>query len=137
MTRAAQMPEKNTRIDVIACETQPIVIEGLRKSLGDAKDLNFIVGVADPADLVQQVIEYSPKVCILDKALGTSTVFQLISELKIRAPGTEPVLWASEISEVESFRAFQVGVRGILKKTLPVPVILDCIRTVASGNIWD
>ena len=136
MTRAAQMPEKNTRIDVIACETQPIVIEGLRKSLGDAKDLNFIVGVADPADLVQQVIEYSPKVCILDKALGTSTVFQLISELKIRAPGTEPVLWASEISEVESFRAFQVGVRGILKKTLPVPVILDCIRTVASGNIW-
>ena len=37
---------------------------------------------------------------------------------------------------MESFRALQVGARGILKKTLPVPAILDCIRTVANGNIW-
>jgi DNA-binding NarL/FixJ family response regulator len=46
------------------------------------------------------------------------------------------VLWASEITEVESFRALQVGARGILKKTLPIQVLLDCIRTVAKGNIW-
>jgi DNA-binding NarL/FixJ family response regulator len=29
-----------------------------------------------------------------------------------------------------------VGARGILKKTLPMQVILDCLRMVAKGNVW-
>ena len=127
------MSDKPKPIEVIACETQPIVVEGLRKSLDEATDLKFISAVADPTELLDQVAEHTPKVCLLDKALGTSTVFQLISDLKARAPETEPVLWAAEVSEVESFRALQVGARGILKKTLPVHAILDCIRTVAKG----
>ena len=123
-------------IQVIACETQPIVVEGLKKTIQDAKDLSFITCEASPKALLDKVIEESPKVCLIDKALGTSAVFQLISDLKVQSPETEPVLWASEISEVESFRALQVGARGILKKTLPIQVLLDCIRTVAKGNIW-
>ena len=130
------MPEETKPITVIACETQPIVVEGLRKSLSEASDLKFLCSVDEPTELLDQVTERLPNVCLLDKALGTSTVFQLISDLKVRAPETEPILWAAEVSEVESFRALQVGARGILKKTLPVHAILDCIRTVAKGNIW-
>jgi len=123
-------------IQVIACETQPIVVEGLKKTIQDAKDLRFIGCEASPKALLDKAAEESPKVCLIDKALGTSAVFQLIADLKVQSPETEPVLWASEISEVESFRALQVGARGILKKTLPIQVLLDCIRTVAKGNIW-
>ena len=123
-------------IQVLVCETQPIVVAGLKKSLDDSEDLQFAGNVSDSAELVARVLETSPRICLLDKALGTSTVFDLISDLKARAPETEPVLWGAEISEVESFRALQAGARGILKKTLPIPVILDCIRTVAKGNIW-
>jgi len=121
---------------VIACEIQPIVVEGLKKTIQDAKDLRFISCEASPKALLDKVIELSPKVCLIDKVIGTSAVFQLISDLKVQSPETEPALWAAEISEVESFRALQVGARGILKKTLPIQVLLDCIRTVAKGNIW-
>ncbi len=123
-------------IHVIACETQPIVVEGLRKSLEDAEDLKFVGAVNDPKAFAELVAKESPKVCLIDKAFGTKAVFQLISDLKVRSPETEPVLWAADISEVESFRALQVGARGILKKTLPIQIILDCLRTVAKGNIW-
>ncbi|MDA1314694.1 MAG: response regulator transcription factor [Acidobacteria bacterium] len=123
-------------IEVIVCETQPIVIEGLKKTLQEAKDLRLLCCESSPKALLEKAIESLPKVCLIDKALGTSAVFQLISDLKTQAPETEPVLWAAEISEVESFRALQVGARGILKKTLPIQVLLDCIRTVAKGNIW-
>jgi DNA-binding NarL/FixJ family response regulator len=123
-------------INVVACETQPIVVEGLRKSLEEARDLQFVGAVSDPKALGELVEQHAPKVCLIDKAFGTKAVFQLISDLKVRSPETEPVLWAAEISEVESFRALQVGARGILKKTLPIQIILDCLRTVAKGNIW-
>ena len=123
-------------IRVCACESQPIVLEGLRSSLAGVEDVEFIGSVDDLRAVFDFVAEESPKVCLLDKAFGTKAVFQLVSDIKARAPETEPVLWAAEISEVESFRALQVGARGILKKTLPVDVILECLRTVANGNIW-
>ncbi len=123
-------------IRVCACETQPIVVEGLKSSLQAVEDLEFSGYVDNLTSLFDLVAKDSPKVCLIDKSFGTKSVFQIISDLKARSSETEPVLWAAEISEVESFRALQVGARGILKKTLPVTVILDCIRTVAKGNIW-
>ena len=123
-------------IRVCACETQPIVVEGLKSSLQSAEGLEFSGYVDNLTSLFDLVAKDSPNVCLIDKSFGAKSVFQIVSDLKARSPETEPVLWAAEISEVESFRALQVGARGILKKTLPVTVILDCIRTVAKGNIW-
>jgi DNA-binding NarL/FixJ family response regulator len=123
-------------IRICACESQPIVVEGLRKSLEEAEDLDFIGYATNTKAVLEMISKETPKVCLIDKAFGTKAVFQLISDMKVQSPETEPVLWASEISEVESFRALQVGARGILKKTLPIQVILDCLRTVAKGNIW-
>ena len=75
--------------------------------------------------------------CLIDKAFGTKAVFQLISDMKAQSPVDRAgVAGGFTDLEVESFRALQVGARGILKKTLPIQVILDCLRTVAKGNIW-
>ncbi len=123
-------------ITITACESQPIVVEGLRRSLEGTKDLQFVGAVSSAKSTLELVEEQKPSVCLIDKAFGTKAVFQLITEMKARSPETEPILWAAEISEIESFRALQVGARGILKKTLPVATILDCLRTVARGNIW-
>ena len=123
-------------ITIAACESQPIVVEGLRKSLESTKDLQFIGAVSTAKAALELVEEHKPSVCLIDKAFGTKAVFQLMTEMKARSAETEPVLWAAEISEIESFRALQVGARGILKKTLPVATILECLRTVARGNIW-
>ena len=123
-------------ITIAACESQPIVVEGLRRSLEGTKDLQFVGAAATAKAVIELVDQHKPSVCLIDKAFGTKAVFQLISDLKEHSPQTEPILWAAEISEIESFRALQVGSRGILKKTLPVATILDCLRTVARGNIW-
>ena len=37
---------------------------------------------------------------------------------------------------MEAFRALQMGVRGILKKTLPVAKLIECLREVGAGKIW-
>ena len=123
-------------ITIAACESQPIVVEGLRRILEGTKDLQFVGAAPNPKAAIELVDEHKPSVCLLDKLFGTKVIFQLVTDLKGRSPGTEPILWAAEVSEIESFRALQVGARGILKKTLPVNTLLDCLRTVARGNIW-
>ena len=123
-------------IRVCACESHPIVIEGLRRTLEDAEGLEFAGSVSELGAVLEFASERLPKVCLIDKAFGTKAVFQVISDLKVHSPAVEAVLWTAEISEVESFRALQVGARGILMKNMPLSTILDCIDTVAKGNIW-
>ena len=123
-------------IRVCACESHPIVIEGLRRTLEDAEGLEFAGSVSELGAVLEFASERLPKVCLIDKAFGTKAVFQVISDLKVHSPAVEAVLWTAEISEVESFRALQGGARGILMKNMPLSTILDCIDTVAKGNIW-
>ena len=48
----------------------------------------------------------------------------------------QPILWVNDLAEIDCFRALQLGARGILKKTLPVEAMLECLRSVGHGNVW-
>jgi DNA-binding NarL/FixJ family response regulator len=56
--------------------------------------------------------------------------------LKTAGARSFPVLWANELSEADALRALQLGIRGILKKTAPPQVLIECMREVAAGKIW-
>ena len=123
-------------IHVTAYETQPVVVEGLRRGLEATTDLKFVGAVSNPEALAELVTKEASRVCLIDNALGTKVTLRLVSDMRLYSPRTEPVLWGVEISEADSLGALQAGARGILKKTLPIHVIVDCLRAVASGNIW-
>jgi DNA-binding NarL/FixJ family response regulator len=123
-------------IHVVACESQPVVVEGVRRGLAATHDLTLVGAVSDPKALTELVARLAPEVCLIDKAFGTRLALRLIADLRASFPQMETILWGVDISEVESFGALQAGARGILKKALPIQVILDCLRTVAKGNVW-
>jgi two-component system nitrate/nitrite response regulator NarL len=56
--------------------------------------------------------------------------------VKNSAGNCQPVLWVHDLAEVDCFRALRFGSRGILKKTLPVEALIDCLRAVARGDVW-
>ena len=87
-------------ITIAACESQPIVVEGLRRSLEGTKDLQFVGAVSAAKSIIELVEQHKPSVCLIDKAFGTKTVFQLMAEVKALSQQTEPILWAAEISEI-------------------------------------
>ncbi|MBV6432519.1 MAG: Transcriptional regulatory protein UhpA [Bryobacteraceae bacterium] len=123
-------------ITLFACESQPIVIEGLRRILEQDPDIELLGTVSTLSDALPQISRLRPQIVLLDQSAGLKLVFRFLGDLKAASPGVLSVLWSAELAEVESFRALQLGARGILRKTLPVPAILDCLRAVAKGNIW-
>lgn len=82
------------------------------------------------------ITEVQPKIVLLDQSGGLKSVFRFLTDLKAAVPSALPVLWVSEMAEVDCFRALQVGARGIVKRTMPVDSFLDCLRSVARGSIW-
>jgi two-component system, NarL family, nitrate/nitrite response regulator NarL len=124
------------RVTVFACESQPIVLEGLRKILGESDDLEYLGGTANLAEARESIGLRRPDVILIDQGAGLKDVFQFISDIRGSCPHCQPILWVNDLAEIDCFRAVQLGARGILKKTLPVQSVLECLRSVASGNVW-
>ena len=46
------------------------------------------------------------------------------------------IVWGATISEAEALRFFQVGARGILRKTADPEMFRACLTAVSQGNTW-
>jgi DNA-binding NarL/FixJ family response regulator len=125
-----------SRISVFACEAQPIVLEGLAKVLSSCEDLDYIGSAPALGDTFAAVRQNQPDIVLLDHSAGLKAVFEFIADVKNAAGTCQPVLWVHDLADVDCFRALRCGARGILKKTLPVTALVECLRAVAAGNVW-
>jgi len=122
-------------ISVFVCESQPIVIEGLRKVLAETNDLLFAGTVARPAEVLDAIQSIRPNIVLIDGSAVMTAAPRLLGHLKAAGP-VHPVLWVVDLPEMDAFRALQMGARGIVKKTLPTATLLECLREVGAGQIW-
>ena len=123
-------------ITVYVCESQPIVIEGLTRVLEGLDDLQLLGSSQSIDEALDSIGHHQPNIVLLDQAVGNRAAFELIPKIRMRSVNSHSIFWVSTVTEVESFRALQSGVRGILKKTLPVSSVVECLRAVGRGNIW-
>ncbi len=122
-------------ISVLVCESQPIIIEGLRKVLAETNDLEFAGAVSTPAEALDLAQRVHPNIVLIDGSPGLTAAFRLLGHLKAAGPA-HPVLWVVDLPEMDAFRALQMGARGIVKKTLPTDTLIECLRQVGAGQIW-
>ena len=123
-------------ISVFACEAQPVAIEGLVKVLGACDDLMLAGTVSKITDALDAISSLRPDIALVDLSAGLAPAIRLVTSLKAASVPSHVVLWVVDLPEMEAFRALQMGVRGILKKTLPVAKLIECLREVGAGKIW-
>ena len=124
------------RLTVFACESQPIVLEGLAKVLAACDDLDYVGATSGLPDALDAIRRQQPNILLIGQAAGLKVVFQFISDVRNTSSSCQPILWVSDLAEIDCFRALQLGARGILKKTLPVESLLECLRAVGRGDVW-
>ena len=124
------------RITVFACESQPIVLEGLEKVVAACDDLEYVGAASGLSDALDALRRLQPNIILIGHAAGLKVVFQFISDVRNPSSSCQPVLWVNDLAEIDCFRALQLGARGILKKTLPVESLLECLRAVGRGDVW-
>jgi two-component system, NarL family, nitrate/nitrite response regulator NarL len=123
-------------ISVFAFESQPIAVRGLRALADDENGIFFSGAAASSTEALDRMREVPSDVVLVDQSAGLRTAMQFVSDLRQISPSSNAILWVHEQSEIDGFRAIQMGVRAVLRKTVALDTLLECVRTVASGNIW-
>src|SRR5436853_6009509 len=68
--------------------------------------------------------------------LTSEVTFGALSEMKRAMANSKIVLWVHTISTELAFQAMGLGVRGILRKTLPTDLLVKCLEKVQEGELW-
>src|SRR5579871_5555194 len=130
------MPEERPKKYVAVCDTQPITAEGLRTMLTASPELDFQCSLESLSAATTFVHNNPPGVIIVDKGFGMRAVLDWIHELKLVEASPAVVVWGVSMTEAEALRLLQAGARGIVRKTAPIPTLLACLASVASGKTW-
>src|SRR5580658_23172 len=108
----------NQMTRILLYSDEPILAKGLESVLGQAEGFDLLPACGTLACLMEQVMTGAPDLILMD--LTHEITFAVLSEMKRAIISCKIVLWANSISNELAYQAMGLGVRGILRKTLPI-----------------
>lgn len=75
-----------------------------------------------------------PTIALID--MTGSVPLSTIADLRKSWPDCHICLWARQISDELAYQAMTLGVRGILRRSLPVTDLLTCLSKLIRNEVW-
>ena len=119
---------------VLLYTPEPIAAEGIWSVLRQVEGFEPLSTCGTVPCLLEQMARHAPDLVLMD--LTTEVTFGVLSEMKYAMSHTRIVLWVNAISTELAFQARELGVRGILRKTLPTDLQVKCLQKVQAGELW-
>ena len=119
---------------VLLYSDEPILAKGLEAVLRQVEGFDLLPTCNTLAVLMEQISIGTPDLVLMD--LTSEVTFAVLSEMKHAMNHSRIVLWVNSISTELAFQAMGLGVRGILRKTLPTELQVKCLQKVQAGELW-
>jgi two-component system nitrate/nitrite response regulator NarL len=113
---------------------QPVLVTGLQTVLAPLNSL-MLSGVCSTIPQLMEHVQTQPPDLLLIE-LTKDVTLEVLTKLRSAAANTPLILWTESITTEFALQAIGVGVRGILRKSLPVELHVKCLLKVASGELW-
>jgi len=119
---------------IVLFTDQPILAQGLQAVIAASEGFQLTATCTNMSSLSETAVSQHPDILLLD--LTSEVTFGALTELKKMAPECRIVLWVRNISTELAFQAMGLGIRGILRKTLPTELLLKCLQKIQEGELW-
>jgi DNA-binding NarL/FixJ family response regulator len=126
----------SVRHRVAICETQPLVVVGLKGVLAETQDLELSSHHATIADWLMSPDVANTDILIVDKTAGADALLTSLTKLPPTQNPPRVIVWGTSLHEAEAVRLLQAGARGIIRRSADLDSLLTCIRTVGEGGTW-
>lgn len=121
---------------IYVCENQPVLVEGLQRVIENADDLKIVAQSSDLGVAIAELSVSKADLFLIGQPCTAKSILPLLVQAREAELNSALVLWVCDMSEVDSFRALQLGARGIVRKTQPTYALLECLRAVANGSVF-
>jgi two-component system, NarL family, nitrate/nitrite response regulator NarL len=112
---------------------EPVSACGFLSLLLPAGGFDLVAIWKDPAVLPAEVSRTQPDVLVIDG--NESVALGLMADIRRGAPSCKVVLWVRNVPAELAYQAVEMGVRGILRRTLDAAQLTSRLRDVAAGEL--
>jgi DNA-binding NarL/FixJ family response regulator len=119
---------------IVVADDHPLLLDGVEALLATESGIDVVARCADGAEALQAVADHAPDVLVLDLHMPTLDGLDVLTQLGDDAP--DVVLLAAELTGPEALEAVRRGVRGIVLKAEAPRRLIECLRTVETGERW-
>jgi DNA-binding NarL/FixJ family response regulator len=113
---------------------EPVLLRGLQIALSASGEFQLSSLCGTTQQLMEALQKENADVLLAD--LTTDLTFGTLVDLQKQFPGLRIVLWVRSITTELAYQAIEHGVRGIVRKTLPIETLFKCLRMVSEGGLW-
>lgn len=119
---------------VLLLTDEPVLARGFIDVLSIAPGFEEPSVCHDCTELMHSIASLKPDVLLID--LTPDVTFGILTQVQRELPNGRMVLWVRAISTELAYQAMELGVRGVLRKTLAPELLLKCLRKVLEGELW-
>jgi DNA-binding NarL/FixJ family response regulator len=112
------------------------MLDGLLRVITSTPDLHLTGAAQDLEAALPEIRGCSPKVLIIGQPPSSKSVLPLLARAREADVQSWIVLWVNSANDVDSFRALQLGARGVISRMAAGEQLVECIRAVSGGNVW-
>lgn len=121
-------------ISVLLVDDHPVVIEGLRKLLEAAGDIDVTGTANDASHAIERARALRPDVILLDLRMPGATGIQATRRLREQEFAGAIILLTSYGDQAYVRQALEAGADGYLLKSTPTDELIEAIRAGAKGR---
>jgi len=121
-------------ISVLLVDDHPVVIEGLRKVLDAAGDIDVTGSATDASHAIEQARALRPDVILLDLRMPGATGIQATRQLRAHGFTGAIILLTSYGDKAYVRQALEAGADGYLLKSTPAAELITAIRSASKGR---
>ncbi len=121
-------------ITVLLVDDHPVVIEGLRKLLDTAGDIDVTGSANDAASALTQAQALKPHVILLDLRMPGATGIQTTRRLREQGYAGAVIVLTSYGDQAYVTQALEAGADGYLLKSTPSEQLITAIREASHGR---
>lgn len=123
-------------ITVVAADAHPIFLMGLEQLFSTEMDMTLLARCSTAVETLREVQRLSPDILMIDIHLPDRNGMALISDFKNSSLKVKVVILSHALNEEQTVEALRLGVQGVVLKTMPKHLLVQCLHKVAAGGVW-
>lgn len=123
-------------VTLVAADPHPLSLLGLAQLLNSEPNLTLLASCTTAAETVQAVLKHQPDLLVIDIKLPDRNGLELINELKNSSLDVKIVILTTAMDEDQTIEALRFGVKGVVLKSMPAHLLVQCLQKVATGGLW-
>lgn len=127
--------QQETPIEIMFADPHPVVLDGLMQTFAKHPDFLVKTCVRDGASAWQEILNLQPDIVVMEFSLSEKDTLSLIRDLREEKLKTLPVVF-THASILDVLGLIAIGVNGLVSKSKPKEILMECIREVHHGQRW-